>query len=348
MNILITGNMGYVGPGLVKHLRHTFPNAYLAGLDSGYFGKMITGSTLLPESYLDVQYFGDVRSLQPAVLPGFDAVICLAAISNDPIGNKFEQVTLDINAGAAIELATQAKAAGVKHFVFASSCSVYGYAEDGARKEDSPVAPLTAYAKSKVAAEEGIKHLASDDFIITCHRFATACGISDRLRLDLVLNDFVAGAITTRKIDILSDGTPWRPLINVADMGLAMEWSATRSVENGGNYLVVNTGSDIWNYQVRELADAVALKVGNTEVSVNLQAPPDKRSYRVDFELFRALAPNHQPQHSLDQTIDGLVAGLGAMGFSDGNFRQSELMRLKVVEKLQAEGSVDGELKVIK
>ena len=344
--ILITGNMGYVGPVLVQHLRSRYPDAFLAGLDTGFFGKMVTGGTLLPESLLDVQYFGDVRRLHSQALEGVDAVICLAAISNDPIGNKFEEVTLDINAEAAITLARMAKAAGAKHFVFASSCSVYGFAEDGARKEASPLNPLTAYAKSKVMAEEGLAAFASDDFIVTCHRFATACGFSHRLRLDLVLNDFVAGALTSGKIDILSDGTPWRPLINVADMALAMEWSAQRSHYHGGPYLIVNTGTDEWNYQVRELADAVAAKVPGTQVSVNPNAQPDKRSYRVDFALFKELAPNHQPKNTLNDSIDGLIQGLRSMGFADDNFRQSELIRLKVVDKLKADGLVDNQLEL--
>jgi len=346
MRILISGNMGYVGPALVKHLRDTLPSAYLAGLDTGYFAKMVTGTTLLPEAHLNVQYFEDARSLPQGILAGFDAVICLAAISNDPIGNRFEQVTIDINAQAAIELARQAKAAGVHHFVYASSCSVYGFAADGAKTEQSDVGPLTAYARSKVAAEIGLEPLASDDFIVTCHRFATACGFSDRLRLDLVLNDFVAGALTSKKISILSDGTPWRPLINVNDMALAMEWSATREAANGGNYLVVNTGSDIWNYQVRELADAVAALLPGTEVSVNQSAPPDKRSYRVDFGLFCTLAPNHQPKHDLPATIAGLVKGLGQMGFNDANYRESDLIRLHIVTKLLDKGEVDGQLYV--
>jgi len=344
MKILISGNMGYVGPALVKHLRQALPGAYLAGLDTGYFAKMVTGSTLLPEAHLDVQYFGDVRSLKDGMLAGFDAVICLAAISNDPIGNKFEQVTLDINAAAAIELAKKAKAEGVHHFVFASSCSVYGFAADGAKTETSDVGPLTAYARSKVAAEVGLLPLASDDFIVTCHRFATACGFSDRLRLDLVLNDFVAGALTSKKISILSDGTPWRPLINVSDMAMAMEWSATRLVTNGGNFLVVNTGSDAWNYQVRELADAVAEILPGTEVTVNPSAPPDKRSYRVDFGLYRQLAPHHQPRHDLRSTIAGLVEGLGRMQFADANYRESDLIRLHIVSKLLDKGEVDGNL----
>ncbi len=346
MRILISGNMGYVGPALIRHLRAAMPQAYLAGLDTGYFAKMVTGSTLLPEARLNVQYFGDARSLPEGVLAGFDAVICLAAISNDPIGNRFEQVTLDINAEAAIELARRAKAAGVRRFVFASSCSVYGFAEDGARSEQSPVGPLTAYARSKVAAEQGLAALAADDFVITCHRFATACGFSERLRLDLVLNDFVAGALTSGKISILSDGTPWRPLINVADMALALEWSATRPAEAGGTYLVVNTGADAWNYQVRELADAVAAALPGTTVTVNPDAPPDKRSYRVDFTLYRQLAPNHQPRHTLASTIEGLVQGLQGMGFADAHYRESELIRLHVVSKLLEGGEVDGALYV--
>jgi nucleoside-diphosphate-sugar epimerase len=347
MKILISGNMGYVGPALVQHLKKALPGVYLAGLDTGYFAKMVTGATLLPEAHLNVQYFGDVRSLPDGVLAGFDAVICLAAISNDPIGNRFEQVTMDINAGAAIELAIRAKAEGVKRFVYASSCSVYGFAEDGAKTETSEVGPLTAYARSKVAAEVGLEPLASDDFIVTCHRFATACGFSERLRLDLVLNDFVAGALTSKKISILSDGTPWRPLINVSDMGVAMEWSATRAAANGGNFLVVNTGSDIWNYQVRELADAVAEILPGTEVTVNPLAPPDKRSYRVDFGLFRQLAPNHQPRHDLKATIAGLVEGLGRMNFADASYRESDLIRLHIISKLLDKGEVDGALYVV-
>src|SRR6185295_2373615 len=145
-------------------------------------------------------------------------IIHLAAISNDPMGNKFEKVTLDINHAATIALAEKAKKAGVKHFVFASSCSVYGFAEGGPRNEESPLDPLTAYARGKVQSEKDLKAMASKNFAVTCLRFATACGMSERLRLDLVLNDFVASAIATGQILILSDGTPWRPLISVDNM----------------------------------------------------------------------------------------------------------------------------------
>jgi len=310
MKILITGNMGYIGPSVVRQLRATNPGARLVGFDIGYFAHCLTGPSALPERQLDEQVFGDVRDVPNAVLEGVDAVIYLAAISNDPMGNAHETVTLDINHRAAVELAKRAKVAGAKSYVFASSCSVYGYAEDGARRESSPVDPLTAYARSKVGAERDLALLADADFKVTCLRFATACGMSDRLRLDLVVNDFVASAIAARKITILSDGTPWRPLIHVRDMARALDWAVGRETANGGAFLVVNTGSDSWNYQVKGLAEAVSAIIPGIEVSINTAAAPDKRSYKVDFSLFRKLAPNHQPQYDLATTIKELKAGL--------------------------------------
>jgi len=202
MKILITGNLGYVGSELVKLLRKTYPKAELIGFDIGYFSKNITNRDTAPEIYLDTQYYGDVRKFPDALLNGVDAVVQLAAISNDPIGNKFENVTLEVNYESVINIAKKAKKAGVKKIIFASSCSVYGFAEEDARTEESSVNPLTAYAKSKVLAERDLEPLAGDDFTVTCLRFATACGMSDRLRLDLVLNDFVAGAISSGVINI--------------------------------------------------------------------------------------------------------------------------------------------------
>ena len=197
---------------------------------------------------MDVQYFADVRNFAPQLLSGVDAVVYLAALSNDPLSHAFEEATLDINYRACIATAKKAKAAGVKSFVFASSCSAYGYAEDGARTEQSPVNPLTTYAKSKVWTERDMAPLADEKFKITCLRFATACGMSDRLRLDLVLNDFVAGAVASKKITILSDGTPWRPLIRVKDMARAIDWAIGRDVSRGGAFLTVNAGSDQMEY----------------------------------------------------------------------------------------------------
>ena len=170
-----------------------------------------------------------------------------------------------------------------------------------------------------------------DDMVITALRFATACGMSDRLRLDLVLNDFVASAVATRKISILSDGTPWRPLIHVDDMARAIEWGVTRTSANGGSFVAVNAGSDAWNYQVRDLAQAVAQAIPGVEVTINRDAQPDKRSYRVNFGLFNELAPGYQPQISLHEAIVGLKTGLERMEFRDGNFRESRHIRLKVL-----------------
>jgi len=339
-SILITGNMGYVGPRVVAHLRHLYPGARLIGLDTGFFAAGILPGQALPECLLDVQYFHDIRQPLGLILSGVDAVIHLAAISNDPMGNSYEEVTAAINHQATIRLAREAKLAGVSHFVFASSCSVYGLAEEDARTEQSGVNPLTAYARSKVACEQGLKELASGTFVVTCLRFATACGASPRLRLDLVLNDFVASAVSARKIEILSNGMPWRPLIALDDMARACDWALTRKASPGGEFLIVNAGSDAWNYQVHELASVVAELVPQTRVEISRNAAPDNRSYRVDFSLFRSLAPHHQPAASLQQVIANLRNLLESSGFNDANFRSSGLMRLNMLTKLVAQGEL--------
>ena len=344
MKILITGNMGYVGPVVVKHLRDHYPDALLIGLDIGYFGNCINASDVLPERVLDIQYFADIRKFPDYVLDDVDAIVHLAGISNDPIGNKFEEVTLDINHRASVDLAKSAKKAGVGSFVFASSCSIYGAAEDRKKNENDPLNPLTAYAKSKVYTERDLETLASENFTVTCLRFSTACGMSDRLRLDLVLNDFVAAAISSKKIFILSDGTPWRPLINVKDMARAIDWAISRNVDCGGKFLAVNVGSDEWNYQVRDLASAVVRVLPGVDVSINDKAQPDKRSYRVNFDLFKKLAPNHQPQIDLSASIKELKNGLEYMHFQDGDFRNSRHMRLKVLTDLQEKGFLNEKL----
>jgi nucleoside-diphosphate-sugar epimerase len=344
MRILVAGNLGYVGPVVVRHLRSVWPAAEILGFDTGYFAHCLTGATTLPESVLDAQHFGDIRRFPRELLRGVDAVVNLAAISNDPMGNQFAAVTAAINHEAGIELARSAKAAGVRSFVFASSCSVYGFAADGARTEESAVDPLTAYARSKVATEIDLKPLASPEFAVTCLRFATACGWSERLRLDLVLNDFVASAIAARKITILSDGTPWRPLIHVSDMARAMEWAMNRSTDAGGPFLVVNAGSDSWNYQVRDLARTVAEVFPGIDVSLNASAPPDRRSYRVSFDRFSQLAPAHQPRVSLVEAIAGLKSGLEGMHFSDANFRNGPLVRLHTLKASIDSRRLDDEL----
>lgn len=333
MRVLITGNTGYIGPVVYKHLHKALPGIEIAGYDNGYFAHCLTGAPRLPESAISVQHWGDVRDFPGALLDGVDAVIHLAAVSNDPMGSRFEKVTEDINFASSQAIAKLAQAHGVRRFIFASSCSMYGYAEGGPRKETDTLNPLTAYSRSKVATEQALSSMTDSGMVITSLRFSTACGWSDRIRLDLVLNDFVACAITAKEITVLSDGSPWRPLIDVKDMARAMEWALTRDPESGGHYLAVNVGADEWNYQVKDLAAAVAHAVPGTRVSINRDAPPDQRSYRVDFSLYRSLAPNHQPQTSLDQAISEIKAGLEMMHFSDANFRASQFMRLKVLEK---------------
>ncbi len=348
MKVLITGNMGYIGPSVVDQIKSAYPGSTIVGVDEGFFAHSLTGATMLPETRLYKQYFCDVRTLDASILEGMDAVVHLAAISNDSMGQTFDNVTDQVNCQSSIRIAEMAKAAGVKNYVFASSCSVYGFAEGGPRAEEDELNPLTAYARSKIGTEKGTEPLADDNFVVTCLRFATACGMSERTRLDLVLNDFVAGAVSTGEISILSDGTPWRPLIHIKDMARAIEWGIARKGDNGGNFLAINAGSDEWNYQVRELADAVSQVVPNTKVSVNPDAVPDKRSYQVSFAKFRELAPNHQPQVSLIQAVEGLKEGLEGMNFDNANFRDSEYMRLKVLNNHVAEKRIDQDLHWIK
>ncbi len=330
MKIMVTGNLGYVGPSVIQQLRVTYPDAELVGMDLGIFAHCLTGTKALPERILDTQLYKDVRNVTKLDFEGFSAVVHLAAISNDPMGNSFERITDEINCKSSLKIAELAKSAGVRNYVFASSCSVYGAASGQAKKEDDELNPLTAYAKSKIDTELGLANFASDDFVVTCLRFATACGFSERTRLDLVVNDFVAGAITSGVINILSDGTPWRPLIHIADMARAIDWAVNRGSDNGGALLILNTGSDQWNYQVLELAEAVAAVIPGTKVNIN--AAPDNRSYKVDFSKFRKLAPMHQPQISLSETVQGLRDGLVSMSFVDSEFHNSDYMRLNVLK----------------
>jgi nucleoside-diphosphate-sugar epimerase len=344
MKILIIGNLGYVGPALVRHLRQVHPSAELIGYDCGWFSHCLTTKGPVPEVLLDKQLYGDVREFSPELLSGVDAVVNLAAVSNDPMGNRFEGVTDQINQQSCINIAKLASEAGVKNFIFASSCSVYGSAGEAPRKEEDTLNPLTAYARSKILAEENLAKLSPSKMVITCLRFATACGMSDRLRLDLVLNDFVACAISQKLITVLSDGSPWRPLIHVNDMAKAIDWAISRETANGGQFLVVNAGSDRWNYQVKDLAKAVATMVPGTEVNINQDAPPDKRSYKVDFSLFKKLAPNHQSSVSLQDAIGGLLDGLKQIDFSDENFRNSERIRLRVLNGFIENGKLSDDL----
>ena len=344
MKILVTGNMGYVGPLVLHRLRESHPRATLIGYDAGYFAHCLTGASRLPETRVDVQYFGDIRQVSENVLEGVDSVVHLCAISNDPMGAAFEEVTLDINYRASVALAQKAKNRGVKRFVFASSCSVYGCAEGGPRREEDSLNPLTAYAKSKINTERDLTSLASETFTTTCLRFATACGMSDRLRLDLVLNDFVAGSLASKQIKILSDGSPWRPLIHVKDMARAIDWAVQRDYRDGGVALTINVGSEGWNYQVKDLAAAVAKVIPDVEVLINKDAQPDKRSYRVNFDKFTKLAQGFLPAVDLQEAVTDLRDGLSKMRFQDADFRTGEFMRLVTLKRLREQGQLNDNL----
>ncbi len=341
MRLLIAGNLGYVGPVLARHLRRAHPRAELIGFDSGLFAHCLAAAPAMPEVALDAQHFGDVRELPAGLLRGVDAVVQLAAVSNDPMGNRFEAVTDDINRAASLRLAALARDAGVRAYVFASSCSVYGFAAEGARAEGDPLNPLTAYARSKAATEDGLRAMDRGGMVVTCLRFATACGMSERLRLDLVLNDLTASAVLTGRIEVLSDGTPWRPLIDVADMARAIDWAIQRPAEDGGSFLAVNAGADEWTFQVRDLAEAVAREIPGTTVSINRAAPADRRSYRVSFALFRTLAPRHQPRMTLAGSIRRLAEGIAAIRFADADFRNSDFVRLHVLDGHIRAGRLD-------
>ena len=344
-NILITGNLGYVGSVVVPHLRTVLPEVRLSAFDRGYFAACLTESTVSPDASLDRQTYGDMRDLPGGLTNEVDTIVHLAAISNDPIGKEFAAATAEINFQQTITLAQLAKASGARRFVFASSCSVYGAGSDKPRDETCEVAPLTDYAQSKINSERELAELADENFQVVCMRFSTACGWSPRFRLDLVLNDFVANALVSKKIEILSDGSPWRPLIDVRDMARAIEWAVSWPIE--GVFTCVNVGSEGWNFQILDLAKEVQARLPDVELSVNTDAPPDKRSYKVDFGLFRKIAPDHQPVTSLSDSINRIADGLRAFSFNDKNFRESRLIRLKHLKELQATGSINSDLRLI-
>jgi nucleoside-diphosphate-sugar epimerase len=223
---------------------------------------------------------------------------------------------------------------------------MYGEAIDTPRKETDILNPLTAYARSKVWAEQELKNLSDEGFQVTALRFATACGASPKLRLDLVLNDFVASAILYKTIEVLSDGTPWRPLIHVEDMARAICWALGR--KKGGAFAAVNVGSDEWTYQVRELAEIVGHIIPGTTLTINTEgtSSPDKRSYKVDFSLFQQLAPDHQPVTTIGEAIRGLEAQISSLSFNEGvHFRKSTpYMRLNTLEQHIRLGLMDEQL----
>ena len=347
MKIIVTGNLGYIGPELGKAIKNYYENTDLRGIDTGLFLQCITSKERIGDTFYDYQKFCDIRDISIDDLKNCDAVVSLAAVSNDPIGRDFENATREINFEANCRLANLCSKVGVGKFIFASSCSMYGAGGENAKIETDSTDPLTAYARSKIGVENELKNNLSNSstkFIFL--RFATACGASDRLRLDLVLNDFVASAIKYKKISILSDGTPWRPLIDVKDMANAILW-AIDSKFNDSHPLSVNVGSNEWNFNVLELAQSVASLIKGTKVNINVNAPRDKRSYKVDFSLYKKLAGEFYPSEGIEKSIERLAKMIYKMDLPDDGFRHTEYIRLNHVSNLLKANKINKELRWI-
>ena len=340
----MTGNLGYVGPVVCQAIRRSLPSCQIVGFDTGFFVGLADRQSHRQFPSVDRQIYGDIRRFPSEILDDVDVVVHLAAISNDPMGMEFESATRAINEEASIALASQSRLRGVQGFVFASSCSIYGDSQAAARVEGDALNPLTAYARSKVAMEAALEDLAGPTFQATALRFATACGMSPGLRLDLVLNEFVADARRNGIIRIESDGTPWRPLVHVEDMARAICWAIVRPPNPVGSFLALNVGSNEWNLQVIDLATAVQGFFPECEIVVNRSAPVDRRSYRVDFSLFELLAPEHQPQVRLSEAIADLAEGIASHSEIDVAGEFDKYKRLKVLRGHIARGLVDTEL----
>jgi len=340
--ILVTGHLGYVGAALLPALRTAYQSAEIIGLDTGFFESDLWGQDKPPESLLTRNVNSDIRAVDASLLTEVDAIIHLASISNDPIGQQFSAATKVINEEATLSLAKMAQHAGVKRFIFASSCSIYGATDNELVDETATQRPLTEYARSKVASEAALQKMASTNFQVTNLRFGTACGYSSRLRLDLVVNDFVATAIAKNKIELLSSGTAWRPFVHVNDMSKALCWAVQRP---GPNSVTVNIGSDDMCLSIAQLAEKVASHFPGSELIIPAGDVADNRSYKVSFAKFRAIAPDHQPSWCFDKTIEDLKARLEAASFNDKLFRQGPAMRLNKLKDLLHKGMLDSNLR---
>lgn len=345
MKILVTGNLGYVGHPLVAALSGRIPEADITGFDTNFFYAHSSSALAQQTSGVDSQVYGDIRHIDENFLSDFDAFILLAAISNDPIGNRFSSVTYEINRDAHFRMLDAISSLNGKRVVFASSCSIYGTNASESRSEEDELNPLTPYAHSKVAVERYMEALPPCGNLYTALRFSTACGPSNRIRLDLVMNDFVASALQTGRIELLSDGKSWRPLIAVSDMARAIEWGLNRQSGEGGQFVSVNVGADDWNFKIYDLAERVATLIPGTAVTAPKNNPIDPRSYKVSFKKFRELAPHHQPKSEVNEvifeladTLDNIVSNLNV------SFRETEFIRLRALENLILDGKLNQNL----
>jgi len=336
-NVLVTGHDGYVGAVLVPFLAER--GYVVTGLDDFYFEDCAFSEPFRPAHILRK----DIRDLEADDLRGFDAIIHLAALSNDPLGELDPQLTLDINAGASARLAQIAKNAGVRRFLYASSCSVYGSTQGEWMDENSPTHPLTAYSHSKVRAEESIRALAGGGFFPVSLRFSTVYGVSAKLRVDLVVNNLSAWGVTAKEIRILSDGTPWRPLIHVEDVARAYEFFL-RTPEEAVQGRTFNVGFNEQNVQVRTIADAVAKVMPGIAVRLANRAEKDTRTYRVRFDQFTALS-GLLPKWDLESGIRQLVDAYRQSFFTADDFAGSKYVRVSHLKGLMDQNRLDPTLR---
>ncbi len=335
--VLVTGSQGYIGTVLTPLLRAAGLEA--VGLDNGYFASC----TLAPTAD-GVVRARDVRSLEPCDLAGFQAVIHLAALSNDPLGNLDPELTYDINHRASVRLAELARQAGVERFLCSSSCSVYGAAGDGFVTEEAELEPITAYGRSKVLADREIAALADERFCPVFLRNATAYGFSPRLRLDLVLNDFVANAVTSGKILIKSDGSPWRPVVHVEDICrafLALLHAPRDAVFNQA----FNVGRTDENYRVRDLARIVAEVVPGCEIEYAAGGQPDLRCYRVNCDKLSAAVPEFQPAWDVRRGAEQLRDKYRQYGLTAADLEGPRYVRLRALRERLAASELDAKLR---
>jgi len=338
LRVLITGDRGYIGTIMVRYLAAR--GHEVTGLDTDYYFDGDFGFP--PNGYRRLKK--DIRDVAVEDLVGFDAVMHLAALSNDPVGSLREEWTYDINYEGSVKLARLAKEAGIRRFLYSSSCSMYGAAEGDMLTEEAPLRPVTAYAVSKVRTEEALANLADADFAPTFMRNATAYGVSPRLRVDIVLNNLVGWAVTTGKIRILSDGTPWRPIVHVEDIAqaFALVLEAPHAVVSDQAF---NIGSNDQNYQVRELAAIVAKVATNCSVEYAGEAGPDPRNYRVDFSKFARAFPAFQPAWDALKGARQLYEAYRAEGLTPESFQGRKYIRLNQIRHLLDTGQLDSSLR---
>jgi nucleoside-diphosphate-sugar epimerase len=338
MRILVTGHKGYIGSVMVPMLLGAGHD--VVGLDSDLFRQCTFGPGMhdVPEQRLDL------RDTQIRQLEGFDAIVHLGALSNDPLSDLNPDITYDINHVASVRLAQLAKEAGVARFLYSSSCSSYGQAGDALVDETADLHPITAYAISKVRVEQDVAKLADERFSPTFLRNATAYGVSPRLRFDLVLNNLVAWAYAQGRVHIKSDGTPWRPIVHIEDISRAFlaVLAAPREVIHNQAF---NVGQTEENYRIRELADIVQAVVSGSRIEYAKDGGPDPRCYRVDFGKIHRLLPEFKPQWNARRGAEELYAAYQAVGLVIDDCEGPRFKRIDHLKQLLAAGRLDPTLR---